>query len=533
MLFKHLRKHMKNIMWGIAILIVPAFVIWNIGSAVRNRRSGYAGKLFDQKVSWKEFTSEKRAAHNEMLMKYGEQYPEKIDLDEQTWTRLILLSETKKAKIKVTNDELLNYIRGIPFFKFADLNPENYALIVGRFFQQSPADFEKGVKNSLLISKFMNNLVADITVTEEEIKNEYSKEFEKAVISYGIIDPKDFLETVTLDDQTKIEAYYQTAKEEFKTPEQVNVDYIEIKLESFKDAIEITDERISKYYDLNKEEFKKETAEKDIEKQEYKQLAEVKNSIKEKLIEKEMTNRAQDIARKIMSKLYEETDLGIVAESFGLTAQETGPFSMLAEIPNVGLSFPFLKASFDLEVGEISEIIKTPTSFYILKPKKKISPYIPEYVDIKNKVFDSYKNAEAYKFAVTKAQDLRTQLTQLIDAEEINFEQAAKKLKLEVKTVDNLTRSGYIPELGFVQELSIAAFALNPGEISDAINSPGGVCIFKLEKIVPVEAEKFQEQKKDYSQQLIARKRNQFLNDWFNQIKQEANPETYLEDNPQ
>jgi len=206
---------------------------------------------------------------------------------------------------------------------------------------------------------------------------------------------------------------------------------------------------------------------------------------------------------------------------------------MLAEIPNVGLSFPFLKASFDLEVGEISEIIKTPTSFYILKPKKKISPYIPEYVDIKNKVFDSYKNAEAYKLAVTKAQDLRTQLTQLIDAEEINFEQAAKKLKLEVKTVDNLTRSGYIPELGFVQELSIAAFALNPGEISDAINSPGGVCIFKLEKIVPVEAEKFQEQKKDYSQQLIARKRNQFLNDWFNQIKQEANPETYLEDNPQ
>ena len=52
MLLKFLRKkkNMKLIIWGLAILIIPAFVLWGAGAS-RNKGKGpnYAGKIFNRK----------------------------------------------------------------------------------------------------------------------------------------------------------------------------------------------------------------------------------------------------------------------------------------------------------------------------------------------------------------------------------------------------------------------------------------------------------------------------------------------------
>ena len=55
MLLKFLRKrkNMKRIIWVLAILIIPAFVIWGAGTSDKKKRKGpdYAGKIFDRKVT--------------------------------------------------------------------------------------------------------------------------------------------------------------------------------------------------------------------------------------------------------------------------------------------------------------------------------------------------------------------------------------------------------------------------------------------------------------------------------------------------
>jgi len=58
MLLKFLRKrkNMKRIMWALAILIIPAFVIWGAGTSEKRKEKGpsYAGKVFARKVSFEE-----------------------------------------------------------------------------------------------------------------------------------------------------------------------------------------------------------------------------------------------------------------------------------------------------------------------------------------------------------------------------------------------------------------------------------------------------------------------------------------------
>ena len=440
MIFKKLRKFTKAIMWVIAIFIVPAFVIWNIGSTVKSRRSGYAGKLFNKKISMDKHYEAKIATRNDAWLKHGDKFEQYINLDEQIWTRLILLHEAKVRKITVSNEELLYYIKNLPIFKYAQLTPQNYASITARVFQETPAEFEAGIKGSIMTAKLMNEVAADISVSDEEVKTTYHKENEQATVSYVLIEPKDFYESVSLENEEELKNHFNAHQEGFRKPEQANVEYVEIKLERFKDAIVITDERIKKYYGLNKANFKitlPPATKSEPNKIKYKPLTEVEDSIRERLIEKEMRNRASNLARQIMNKLFSETDLAEAANAYNLTVQKTGPFSMLEEIPNVGLSFPFLKAAFSLKIGEISEVIKTSTAYYILKPLKKIKPYIPDYEEVIEEVKQAYKETQGSKLAEKKAEQISSEIRELIDHKNLSFEDAAKKLEFTPKLVTN------------------------------------------------------------------------------------------------
>lgn len=534
MLFIKLRKHMKTIMWAIAIFIVPAFVIWNIGSAVKNRKSGFAGKIFNKKVAWKDFTEEKHAVRNDIWMRYGEQPEQYNNLDEQTWTRLIILNEAKRENIKVSNKELLKYIKELPVFKYSDLAPENYAMIIARVFQQSPSDFEKGIRHSLMINKLMGKITEDLTVSDLEVKNAYKEEFEQASASYILIEPKDFQDSVSIKNEDDLKAYYENNKEQLRKPEQVNVNYIQIKLEQFKKAAIITEEQIKKYYDNNKSEFKEEKTDGKKEASiEYKKLSDVSGLIKNKLLEKEMINQASGLSRTIMNKLYGDVSFEAVAKEHGLTAKETGPFSMFDQIPDIGLSFPFLKAAFSLKPGEVSQIIKTPTAFYILKPIKKIEPYIPEYSAVKNEVKKLYIEAQSQILAQEKGEKIQSELTNILNEKKISFEKASEQLGFTVKKADNITSAGYIPEIGLSKEFSTAALGLKKDELSALIKTQSGFCIISLNEIKPIDTEKFKGQKEEYSRKVLNIKKAEFLNNWFEDIKLKANAQTYLDKNQQ
>ncbi len=530
MLFKNLRKHTKTIMWAIAIFIVPAFVIWNIGSAVKNRRSGFAGKIFNKKVAWKDFTLEKHAVHNDIWMRHGDQPEQYTNIDEQTWTRLIILEEAKKAKIKVSNKELLEFIKNLPVFKYAKLAPENYAMIIARVFQQTAAEFENGIRHTIMINKLMEKLTEDLIVSDAEVENAYRKEFEQASASYIVIEPEIFQETVLTDNEEDLKSYYENNKEKFRTQEQVNVKYIQINLEQFKDTIQITEERMKKYYENNKNEFKiqKDDTQKDSP-AEYKSFEQVSELIKDKLLEKEMINQASGLSRTIMNKLYGEADFDEVAQEHGLIAKETGPFSMFDQIPDIGLSFPFLKAAFSLKTGEVSQIIKTPTAFYILKPIKKIAPYIPEYKDVVTEVKELYKQAQAEKLARQKGEQVRAELLDLIKEKKISFKKACEELGFTVKEADNITRAGYIPGLGFSKEFAEAAFGLDKDDISALVKTQPGFCLISLNEIKPLDMNKFKEKKAEYSRKVLNAKKAEFLNNWFESVKLKANAQSFLD----
>ena len=99
----------KIVLWGILILILPAFVIWGSGSLGRKDKGPtYVGTIAGKKVSFDDFAQSIGAARCQIILSYFNQ-PKVLDtllnnkqfMGRLAWDRLIMLNQAKKAGVKI------------------------------------------------------------------------------------------------------------------------------------------------------------------------------------------------------------------------------------------------------------------------------------------------------------------------------------------------------------------------------------------------------------------------------------------------
>lgn len=527
-MLKFLRKkgNLKKIMWGLAILIIPAFVLWGSGSAVRSRgQPKYAGKIFGKKVSFRQYSEALLACRNQGLLIYGEGFnkiAKYLDLEEQAWERLILLEQAKKEDLQVPDKEVIDFIERPPLFqKQGRFNRDRYNTLLDYLFRLSPRAFEEQIRESLIIDKLKNEVTSYVSVSDEEIKKEYKNENEKAKAYYVLIESQRFEEQVH-PSYEELQDYYQKRKTEFKVPEQVKVQYIALYLdEKAYPEIEITEEEMENFYQGHREEF---SAKDKKGKVSIRPLEEVKIQIKERLARDKAKAILEDRIWQISDEIGDTPELfSEVGERNEIEVKETGFFGPQKAIAEIGLSYEFLNAAFSLKIGEVSNVIETSKGYFIIKVKEKKEPHIPPLDAIKEKVQTGVVEQSSRQLAKKKGQETALQIKNMMQEKKLDFPKAAEKLSLAVKETEGFTRFSYISGIGQSRELSQAAFELEPGGVSDLIEVPNGYCILSLKDIVPIEEEKFKQEKEEFAKNLLARKKEAFYKFWLSNLKKEAN----------
>ena len=119
------KKVAKKIWVVLALLLVPAFILWGSESLIQSMgRSNYAGEVFGKKVTFQEFNAALIATRNQMLMQFGDEFlkqADQINLEPQAWERIILLMEAKRRKIKVDDEAVIGFIRRYPLCAMKNL----------------------------------------------------------------------------------------------------------------------------------------------------------------------------------------------------------------------------------------------------------------------------------------------------------------------------------------------------------------------------------------------------------------------------
>ncbi len=463
MLLKFLRnkKTMKRIMWGIAIIIIPAFVIWGSGSSDKEKKKGLdcAGRIFNKKISYSDYADMWYVTRDNLAKSMGRDIPSRI-INDLTWNRILLLEAAKRNNITVKDSEVFDYIISVPAFnRDGKFDKGLYKSMLG----DSAQVFEEKIRDEIRIGKLRYKISASVYLSDEEIKDAYKKRFEKIKASYVSIPFSDFEKDVQYQDKS-LEVFYDSDKELFRKPETRNIEYIETLFSSFNDQVFIDDEAINKYFDAHIKEFKSSDSEE-------KPLLteEIKKEIHEKLLKEKASNMAEELAYKILDKAIEKKDLSRSASLFGASVKETGLFSQQDKIPEIGLSYDLTKTSFDLENNEIwDKLVKTDTGFYVVRLKDKKDSFIPAFLDIKNEVIAKYTIDAAIALARKKTIDDFDKIVSGIK-EGRPFETLSQELSLEIKTTDLITRDDYITSLGPAKEFVDAASLLEKGQVSTPI----------------------------------------------------------------
>ncbi len=518
-----------------------AFVLWGAPTRLGEKqgRPKYAGEIFGKKIPFGKFIEAYQASRNQAIIIYGnefQKYSQFINLQEDAWNRLILSAVAQNENIKVTNKEVIEKIKSFPFFqKDGKFDLETYNLLLKYVFNIESMEFEEEIRQSLVIEKLIQKSLGNIRVTGEELENAYAKENDTARVTYVLIKKDDFKNAVAVS-QEKLEKFYQEKKENFRTPKQVDIEYIKVDFDSQKEKVSVSDEEIESYYINNKKQFKKSDEEKEAKRQEesdYKQLDEVKEEIKTIILTHKTQEKALELAYEVSDFLYEGKSPKEASKEFSLPLGKTGFFNATQSIPDIGWSYQFLVTAFKLEKDQISDIVQTPKGYYILKLIDKKEPYIPPLDEIKKKVTESFVNEKAKAKAKEKTQAILAVLEKEKNEESFDFSQATEALGLSSYSTEDFKKDAYIPNIGQSKEFTQEAFKLNDEQISQIIEVPNGYVILKVEERQSFDREKFTEEKESFKEKLLERKKQQYYIEWFKNLKQKANLKSNLSPVPE
>lgn len=327
-MLKFLRKKniAKIVFWFLVILILPAFVFWGTGSlsGPKDKRPKCVGTVENKKVSFEDFYYALNGIRCQIVLIYFTQ-PKILDamfqnkelMGKLAWDRIIMLKEADKKKIKANDLEVVSFIQSHPIFnRNGAFDTKIYDHVLKYNIGLDPRGFEEIVRENIRIKKLNDLIAKDVTVTDEDILNEYKKVAQKFKIEYVLSGSAQFLAKAA-----------------------------------------ISDEAAKDYYDNNKKEFV--LPQKEGESEKFAAFPDVKDSIISYLAEKEARNLALKEAAETRRKLAEtmsKENLTFVdaAAKLGLKTVETPLFSKADYLDGLGEAALVIGEAARLKEGEVS-----------------------------------------------------------------------------------------------------------------------------------------------------------------------------------
>lgn len=212
----------------------------------------------------------------------------------------------------------------------------------------------------------------------------------------------------------------------------------------------------------------------------------VEAGIRQRLLVERSSESAEEKANELHRRLISsDLDLVAVAETDEtVTFQTTPAFAEDENVPSIGRSTPFAEATFDIEVGEVSEPIRITRGWALVRLAEIQEPRIPAFDEVR---------AEA-EGRLRDEVERKTALDRLAADREQGLDALAATAQAEIEETESFGLGGAIGSLGNNREISEAALAADEGVILGPIASDDGAVMFEVVERVRMDRAEFEEQ---------------------------------------
>ncbi len=535
-LMTKMRDNMPAILIGLVVAFVVMIIFeWGMDfGGMRGAQQNVLGKVNDREISYQEFSDILRNVTEMQRQQFGGEIDEQFMgfIREQVWDNLVnellLEEEIRRRGIRVTDDEIVNWVYGVnpPEFLRQQFSDEegNFDRAAYDMALSDPRNREQVMQLEQMLrqqrkqEKLQSLLMSSIRVTEGEIRQHFKEQNVRMDVQYVALDPNRIVpsEEITVTDE-EIQRYYNANPHKFKSPPQRNLAYVTFpfvpsagdtndairEIEYFQQRLEDGDDFLELVENYSHTPFADaffKPGELSPEKERVvfgSETGDVVGPVIDddgahliKIIDtrtgREEFVRAQHIllrfdedkdsadvrqeADELLARLQDDADFAELAREYsadpgsGQRGGDLGWFGRGRMVP------PFEQAAFGAQIGEIVGPVESQFGLHIIK--------VNDRTDREVKFATIHQPIEVAPFTRNEIFDAASDFAYVADQRD--FYEEADYFGLEVQETGFFQENGVIPGVGRSESVMRFAFNNRQGRISDVLEVSNGYGVFKI-----------------------------------------------------
>ncbi|MEB3900549.1 SurA N-terminal domain-containing protein [Pseudomonas putida] len=359
--------------------------------------------------------------------------------------RKLLLQGAKDAKFSFSEAALDQMILQMPEFQVdGKFNAERFDSVI-RQLGYGRMQFREMLTEEMLISQLRAGLVGSSFVTDKQV--EAFARLEKQTRDFASLTFKADPAAVKVSDE-EVKAHYDQHAKEFMTPDQVVIDYIELKKSAFFDQVEVNEDEL-----------------KDLYEKEVANLAEQRHAahILIEVNDKVSDDQAKARIEEIQQRLAKGEDFAALAKEF---SQDPGSANNGGDLGFAGPGVydpAFEEALYKLNQDQVSEPVRTEFGYHLIKLLGVQAPEVPTFASLKDKLTRELKTQQVEQRFVEVTKQLEDAAFEASD-----LAQPAQDLGLKVQTSAAFGREG---GEGITANRSVVQAAFSEEVLEEGANS--------------------------------------------------------------
>lgn len=385
--------------------------------------------------------------------------------------------EAKRLGLQVTDQEAAEQIKQILPMAFnggSVTSLSNYETEVLTRTGMGVAEFEEALHDALLQQKVRRLVTDGVSVSANEISDEFKRRNEKAKLEYVVIKPAELQAKVTVTD-ADLTSYFEKNKARYQIPERRGFKFALLDLGVLRQSVHPSEQSLQAFYKQNVDQYR-------VQFRVHVEHILLKTTGKTDAEVEEIRKKAEDVLAKAKKGANFEDLAKQYSEDAGNKAKG-GDLGWVQE----GQTVPeFQQAAFALKKGEISGLVKSMFGFHIIKMIDREEARTRTFEEVRPSIVPIL----AAQAAEEKAAEISDRMAAAVrQSSRTPVEEIAKQFNLETGTVPPVGAADPMGPLGSAAtEVRDFVFSSRPGEDSSPLHVDRGTVIVSVTQIDPTRA---------------------------------------------
>jgi peptidyl-prolyl cis-trans isomerase D len=436
-MFEFVYKHKRMLQLLLALFIIPPFAFFGIDSYMRGGDAmATVATVNGQAVGQQEFNIALRERQEQLqTMTGGKIDPAMLDNPEMRFSvaealvnQQLLLQAASRSRMIATDQQLQSMLGQAPAFQEGGkFSMELYEQFL-KMRNKTAADFERELRRDLVLRQ-VSDPYGESHFLPRTVVQRLSRlmETQREASTYTLA-PGSFESKATVEVEAA-KKYYDARKDEFRTTEQVRVEFVTLSLDALLPATEVDAEDVRKAFDDQA---------KRVQVQETRQASHILVAVDAKATAEEKQKakaKAEDLLRQVKTKPASFAEIAKDKSDDPGSAAKGGA---LDPFKRADMVKPFADAAFGMKVGDISGVVESEFGYHIIHLTGINEAKAPSFEALRGQIETDLKRQRAgRKFA-----EMAEQFNNMVFEQSESLKSAASFAKSEVKQSNWFGRNG-------------------------------------------------------------------------------------------